>query len=749
MIDKDFLLYFSTCTVGILAGRDPASRDLAGTGFFVAPGKILTCAHVVATLGKGVNLRWNKATLYGTVEKLGNPESLLVRAKPGDSTDPDLALITLEDASFGPELRHPCVLLSDEIPDLNEKMYSYGHAAGEYAENGEALTLEYEGPAQDLAGRDMLKFKKGNVLPGMSGAPLMNQRTGAVCGVLFVSRDVSSDLGGRGIPIALAYGMFPGLREAHEAYHQRNARWVVLWSGYEPLVETPTKGVPAATKAAVNEFKQRKNSFGVWAEKLQIEKLPDLVGNSSVRYRVENLQTSNSTLSGISIYVESAIGIVGIPSPEKDSEDLIEWVPESNSRNEPAPLDQKIKEVRRIQGKFKFKRQLKEGDKITFGWSIEILNQYALSDWEFNNLYGDQAVDFDHSPLTRAVEYFPQIVWFPIETLHVHLALPPQLRTVPALSVFACSKRQQIKAENIVQNGYLETHPPRGSVLMPAPNQEWDRDPVELKRRLEGLRPDSNGLARFNLVVPYPPIGFCYSLSWELPVTFTQLVRDSEKMRTRLRRDYRPWRRNPAGTDDTHRSIEGTFHDLAEGLRLKYATEGSEIFEVTLMTYDDESRNLVVVDGLRNGAELRPEDWSFELPFGTGLAGACFREGNQAIAWLRKEKDARFGYYLPVSEKEVHQALLLIPIDHPGLLLATDLPEVEEKLGGFSQRAQQVIGLIVVTSDAEDTGLLRLSTRQEAQNNAPISGPISELAKIVDDVCGLGFVIARAYGLWS
>lgn len=227
---SQFLEYFGSCTAAIL--RDSQIR---GTAFFASPDFLVTCAHVVEGLGDRVEVSCGGIKATGSLFAKGNPRSLL-ESRPGDSLHPDLAIIRFPSDSFPADKKISCVLLEEETPRLDEPLYTYGHAAGEYAQNGEALLLNYEGPAQDLLGRNMLKLRQGNVRAGMSGAPLLNRRTGSVCGTLFASRDVNSALGGRGIPVPYLFSLAPDLKPAHDSFHRANTKWSDLWGAREGAV---------------------------------------------------------------------------------------------------------------------------------------------------------------------------------------------------------------------------------------------------------------------------------------------------------------------------------------------------------------------------------------------------------------------------------------------------------------------------------------------------------------------------------
>ena len=56
-------------------------------------------------------------------------------------------------------------------------------------------------------------------------APLLNQRTGKVCGIVKFTRDRSFDLGGGAVPTAAILEKFPQLREFQEQFYQRDRRW--------------------------------------------------------------------------------------------------------------------------------------------------------------------------------------------------------------------------------------------------------------------------------------------------------------------------------------------------------------------------------------------------------------------------------------------------------------------------------------------------------------------------------------------
>jgi hypothetical protein len=184
-----------------------------GTGFFVAPGLVLTCAHVVEaarTKDAPINTFWRNDACMGHLEAYAPKEY------------PDLALLDVETKG------HPCVYF-DESTWVADEMYSFGYPT-EYA-GGDSALFVYEGPAwehesESQPDKQYLRLKSAQALPGFSGAPLLNRRTGGVCGILKRSRDVSSDLGGRGVPTSVILEWRPELRELQRQYHAADVTWI-------------------------------------------------------------------------------------------------------------------------------------------------------------------------------------------------------------------------------------------------------------------------------------------------------------------------------------------------------------------------------------------------------------------------------------------------------------------------------------------------------------------------------------------
>ncbi len=193
-----------------------------GSGFFVAPGLILTCAHVVEGVKPDtmVQIRWQKQEMFA--------ETTIANAKV---MPPDLALLKFTPP---PNTNLPCVYLDETLESGNE-LYFFGYPDQDFP-NGCPVTLNCEG----FTGDDppLVKFKWGQVRPGMSGSPLLNCRTGKVCGIVKFTRNRTTDLGGGAIPTQVILEQFPRLKELQQKFHQQDRRWSNLLAPPKPTPRT-------------------------------------------------------------------------------------------------------------------------------------------------------------------------------------------------------------------------------------------------------------------------------------------------------------------------------------------------------------------------------------------------------------------------------------------------------------------------------------------------------------------------------
>lgn len=201
--NKDTLAYLlvrSTAKVEVNGGME------SGAGFFVAPGYLLTCAHVVAGANQGqgtIKIVWNRQKYSASIEQIT------------DKAHPDLALLKIEGIS-----NHPCVYLATDV-QLQDDLYTYGYPEG--PTNGDSIISEYIGPTGES--EVLLTLAWSNVRPGFSGSPLLNLRTGAVCGLVKRTMGEGTVLGGRGVPIEHALEAFSSLKTWQKQFHTQDGQW--------------------------------------------------------------------------------------------------------------------------------------------------------------------------------------------------------------------------------------------------------------------------------------------------------------------------------------------------------------------------------------------------------------------------------------------------------------------------------------------------------------------------------------------
>ena len=179
-----------TCTVKL------SIDNTHGTGFFVAAGLILTCHHVVKNAGdRPIKVRWQ------------NQEDFAVAKVLQSFPDPvDLALLQFETVEA-----LACVELDGAIAAFDD-LFAYGYP--DIDPNGAGVVLRCDGLNGDVPPK--IKFSDGRVRSGLSGAPLLNPKTGKVCGVVKYTEDRSLPVGGGGIPIATVLEYFPVLNTPYK-----------------------------------------------------------------------------------------------------------------------------------------------------------------------------------------------------------------------------------------------------------------------------------------------------------------------------------------------------------------------------------------------------------------------------------------------------------------------------------------------------------------------------------------------------
>ena len=188
-----------------------------GTGVLVAPGWVLTCAHVVEGLNDVRLVPDRGAGIDDAGEPPGNappahvPAAVRARSTPRDPAQrtafwpfPDLAVLELDGWTS-----HVCAPLvtAEPVRTSQPHAWGFGRREDDVTSPGGAASFTYVGTDGD----GYLALKAGDAAPGLSGAPLVCPQRRGVVALASVSRDPRDARGGWASPVsALAGGGLPG-----------------------------------------------------------------------------------------------------------------------------------------------------------------------------------------------------------------------------------------------------------------------------------------------------------------------------------------------------------------------------------------------------------------------------------------------------------------------------------------------------------------------------------------------------------
>jgi Trypsin-like peptidase domain/Tetratricopeptide repeat/NB-ARC domain len=187
-----------------------------GAGFLIAPGVVITCAHVAGQDFVGLRV-------VAAGEEVGEVRAmrrLASRGRPIADLDdyPDIAVLELD------ERVHACVAIDQEWPAASERFQCYGYPLEGGSVNLTPAMLSY----RRLQGAEATRFlylKDDTIMPGMSGGPVLKLSTGAVCGVMVATRSATSPDGGLAIHWVDVADELGEVLAANRAFHQRDRRW--------------------------------------------------------------------------------------------------------------------------------------------------------------------------------------------------------------------------------------------------------------------------------------------------------------------------------------------------------------------------------------------------------------------------------------------------------------------------------------------------------------------------------------------
>ncbi len=240
-----------------------------GTGFFVAPGQILTCAHVIkAAEQTPVNVRWQQQEdfLEAAVEKV--------------LPSVDLALLRFTPRS---DVNLPCVYLDTALKSGDE-LYLFGYPDQDFPDG-----CPVTGSCEGFTGDRLIKFKLGQVRPGVSGSALLNQHTGKVCGIVKFTRDRSLDLGGGAVPTETILQQLPELIDLQQQFHQQDARWRNLVDA----IEAQTTGKTTNSRHHSSAMTQSNSDLTQNTFNISDSSITNLVGSGAIHYNEASQRQGN------------------------------------------------------------------------------------------------------------------------------------------------------------------------------------------------------------------------------------------------------------------------------------------------------------------------------------------------------------------------------------------------------------------------------------------------------------------------
>ena len=207
------------CTVRVKA------VDRSGAGFFVAPGKVLTCAHVVGD--DDVSVVWERdghdpAEIRVAGRMLLNDRGRAIEALTG--AYPDIAILDLDRADLARVGNHPCVALGTKWPSPADEFQAFGYPEQGGSVRLTPVKLAYRGQ-QGTDPTAYLDLASDKVEPGMSGAPVLNLSSGQVCGVIVASKDVAAPEGALAVTWSCVEADLKKVIDDNHEFHAHDRRW--------------------------------------------------------------------------------------------------------------------------------------------------------------------------------------------------------------------------------------------------------------------------------------------------------------------------------------------------------------------------------------------------------------------------------------------------------------------------------------------------------------------------------------------
>jgi hypothetical protein len=197
--------------------------DKLGTGFLIDRETALTCSHLFVASDKwndppeSTILRWNG--IQGTAK--------VTCIRTSNTRDrPDIAF--LDDIHWeNKDVVTPFAMLSNDW-DFGDHYYVWGHPEGDF--ESDALTFTHDGAHAIHKLGPTYKKLYGHYYPapGFSGSPILNRKSGVVCGLAAISLNKVAAEGVAAVPISYVFDYRPDLKDRLKKLHRTFTWWFDL-----------------------------------------------------------------------------------------------------------------------------------------------------------------------------------------------------------------------------------------------------------------------------------------------------------------------------------------------------------------------------------------------------------------------------------------------------------------------------------------------------------------------------------------
>ena len=139
---------------------------------------------------------------------------------------------------------HPCVSIDPQWPGPHDQFQVFGYPREGGAEQLTPARLTYRG-THGTAPTAFLDLASDTIKPGMSGAAVLNLRTGGICGVVVASKHPARPDGAMVIPWPAVEAALGEVLAANRAYQLHDLQWATAAGRQDTQPPEPATSRPA------------------------------------------------------------------------------------------------------------------------------------------------------------------------------------------------------------------------------------------------------------------------------------------------------------------------------------------------------------------------------------------------------------------------------------------------------------------------------------------------------------------------